>query len=189
MRRVQQNQLAKIRLRTWANKMRRGQAMVETCLAVVFVSLILFGFFQLSQMLTARILLDHAAARAARARAVGMNEFMCLKSARVAMIPVAGKRVWPDENEEAFDEASRVPIYLCTDNEAIARGVLEYERWGTMKVNVDALGGLASKVEGKIEMDLPRFFSIGENKDNPIRMEGANEIEAHFPLYMNDQGR
>ena len=189
MRRVQLNRLTKIRSRIWASKMRRGQAMVETCLAIVFVSLILFGFFQLSHMLTARILLDHAAARAARARSVGMNDFMCLKSARVAMIPVAGKRVWPDENEEAFDEASRVPIYLCTDNEAIARGVLEYERWDTMKVDVDALGGLSAKVESNLAMDLPRFFSIGDSEDNLIRMEGANEIEAHFPLYMNDQGR
>lgn len=170
--------------------MRRGQAMVETCLAIVFVSLILFGFFELSRMVEARILLGHAAARAARARTVGMNDFMCLKSARVAMIPVAGRRMWPeDEDGGEFDEASRVPIYLCTDNEAIARGVLEYERWDEMAVEVDAGGGLASKVGAWIAMDLPRFLSWGDNEDKAIRMEGANEIEAHFPLYMNDQGR
>lgn len=189
MPRVRWNRLAKIQLRIWASKMRRGQAMVETMLTVVFVTVILFGLFQLAHMLSVRILLDHAAARAARARAVGMNDFMCLKSARVAMIPVAGKRVWPDENEDEFDEASRVPIYMCTDNEAIARGVLEYERWDMMKVAVDSNGGVTPKVETQIELDIPRFFTVGDGKENPIRMEGANEIESHFPLYMNDQGR
>ena len=169
--------------------MRRGQAMVETMLAVVFVTVILFGFFQLSHLLTARILLDHAAARAARARAVGMNDFMCLKSARVAMIPVAGKRTWPGEEEDEFEEASRVPIYMCTDNEAIARGVLEYERWETMHLGVDASGGISPRVDADVEIEVPRFFSLGEDASDVIQMKGASEMEAHFPLYMNDQGR
>ena len=168
--------------------MRRGQAMVETMLAVVFVTFILFGLLQLSHLLTARILLDHAAARAARARAVGFNDFMCLKSARVAMIPVAGKMVWPDEGE-AFNEASRVPDYLNAENEPLARGILEYERWQTMDVAVESGGGVSPAVEASIGLDIPRFFGYGDGNENPIRMEGAAELESHFPLYMNDQGR
>lgn len=168
--------------------MRRGQAMVETMLAVVFVTFILFGLFQLSHLLTARILLDHAAARAARARAVGFNDFMCLKSARVAVIPVAGKMVWPDDGEP-FAEASRIPDYLSAENEPLARGILEYERWQTMDVAVESGGGVSPTVESAIGLDIPRFFGYGDGDENPIRMEGAAEMESHFPLYMNDQGR
>ncbi len=168
--------------------MRRGQAMVETMLAVVFVTFILFGLLQLSHMLTARILLDHAAARAARARAVGFNDFMCLKSARVAMIPVAGKMLWPDD-DESFDEASRVPDYLSAEDESLARGVLEYERWQTMDVAVESGFGVSPVVESALALDIPRFFGYGDGNENPIRMEGAAEMESHYPLYMNDQGR
>ncbi len=168
--------------------MRRGQAMVETMLAVVFVTFILFGLLQLSHMLTARILLDHAAARAARARAVGFNDFMCLKSARVAMIPVAGKMLWPDDGEE-FDEASRVPDYLSAENESLARGIFEYERWQTMEVSVKSGTGVSPTVEAALGLDIPRFFSYGDGDENPIRMECAAEMESHYPLYMNDQGR
>ena len=126
--------------------MRRGQAMVETMLAVVFVTVILFGLLQLSHLLTTKILLDHAAARAARAKSVGFNDFM-------------------------------------------ARGVLEYERWEAMKVDVSSGGGVGATVDASIQLDVPRFFSYGDGNEDPIRMEGAAEIESHFPLYMNDQGR
>ena len=67
-----------------------GQAMVETVLAVLIISFLFLALFKLSHMLTGKIMLEHAAMRVARARAVGMNEFMCLKAARVAVIPVAG---------------------------------------------------------------------------------------------------
>ena len=74
--------------------------MVETVLAVLVVSAVFFGLFRLSRLLTGKILLEHAAMRVARARAVGFNDFMCRKTARVAVIPVAGKRLWPDPEKE-----------------------------------------------------------------------------------------
>lgn len=166
--------------------MRRGQTMLETALAVLFVTFVFLGLFQLSHMLTAKILLDHAAARAARAKAVGFNDFMCLKSARVATIPVAGKRLWPEEG--GFVEASRVPIYMCTDNEALARGVLEYERWNAMRTSVGADGGLAATVDSSVRLAIPRFWSRKEDADSPIRLTGEAAIEAHFPFYMEDSG-
>ena len=100
--------------------MRRGQAMIETVLAVLFITFVFLGLFQLSQMLTARILLDHAAARAARAKAVGFNAFMCRKAARVATIPIAGRRLWPDDLEGA-SEVSRVPIPVDAERADRAR--------------------------------------------------------------------
>ena len=78
--------------------------MLETALAVLFITVLFLVVFQVAHMVTTKILLDHAAARAARAKSVGFNEWMCLKSARVAMIPVAGRRLWPEEGE--YDERS-----------------------------------------------------------------------------------
>lgn len=145
--------------------------MVETVIAVVFLSFAFLGLVQLSQMLRSRILLDHAAARAARAHAVGLNEFMCLKVARAAMIPVAGKCLWPEGVEDGWSEAARVPIYLASPNEPRARGVLDYELWRNMSVDVD--GGFGDTVEASINLHTDDF-----------NVDGRAEIESHFPLYM-----
>ena len=47
---------------------RRGQAMLETALAVLFITVLFLVVFQVAHMVTTKILLDHAAARAARAK-------------------------------------------------------------------------------------------------------------------------
>ena len=156
--------------------MRCGQAMIETVLAVLFITFLFLITYRVERMLSARILLDHAAARAARAKAVGFNDYMCRKTARVAAIPVAGRRLWPADG--GFDEVSRVPIYLSTENEALARGVLEYEGWRTMGIDVSSGGGLSASVESTVRM-----------RTDDFDMEGAAAVESHFPFYMNDQGR
>lgn len=165
---------------------RRGQAMLETALAVLFITILFLGVFQIAHMVTTKILLDHAAARAARAKAVGFNEWMCLKSARVAMIPVAGRRLWPVDGE--YREASLVPIYMTTEHESMARGILEYERWGSMDVDVDSGLGLNAAVKSSVSLDIPRFYSQGDEESDTIEIRGESEIESHYPLYMNDQG-
>ncbi len=155
--------------------MRRGQAMVETVLACLFIMSIFLVAFQLLRMETARILLDHAAARAARARAVGFNDFMCLKSARAAMIPVSGPRIWPDDS---VDEVSRVPAYLSADDESLARGILDYEYWRTTSFSVGSGSGVGAVATSRIVMHADDFS-----------MDGKAEVESHFPFYMYDQGR
>ena len=165
--------------------MRRGQAMVETVLAVIFITVVFLGLFHLSQILSARIMLDHAAARAARARAVGFNRFMCLKTARVAMMPVAGRRLWPQD--ESVDEAARVPIYLSTDNEALARGVLEYDRWNALGFLVRSSLGISPVSESKVGLDIPSLLS--RDGDRGLEMTGEAAVESHYPYYMNDEGR
>ena len=50
--------------------LRRGQAMVESVMAVLVISLVFFGLFYLSHLLTVKILLSHAAARSARMEGV-----------------------------------------------------------------------------------------------------------------------
>ena len=131
--------------------------MVETVLAVLVVSFMFFVLFSLSHLLTGKILVEHAAMRVARARAVGFNDFMCVKTARVAVIPVAGKRLWPvDDSFTTANELARVRTYLESPDAPRANGLLDYEYWHTM--DVDAGDGGQSvvvlktgwfKVEGK----------------------------------------
>ena len=182
--------------------MRKGQAMLETVLAVLFITTIFLGLFQLSHTVTAKILLDHAAARAARAKAVGFNDFMCVKSARVALIPVSGRRLTPDEQTftgEGFadygsitadTELSRIPTYLATENEATAAGVLDYRGWHDLGFRVTSEIGESPVARADVEMTLPRLTSWGDTKteDRPIEVSGHAEIESHFPFYMFNQG-
>ena len=153
--------------------------MVETVLAVLFVSLLFLALFRLSCMLTSKVMLQHAAMRVARARSVGFNDYMCRKSARVAVIPVAGRRTWPAEGEiDAAMEEARVSAYMATADEAEARGVLDYERWGALRV--DPGDGRSSDVS----MDFEMFD--GEWK---LGLSGEAGVESNHLLYMNDAGR
>lgn len=171
--------------RAWSvRRFRRGQAMLETALAVLFITFIFLMVFQVAHTVTAKILLDHAAARAARAKAVGFNDWMCLKSARVAMIPVAGVRTWPDGG--ALAEASLVPAYMQTENVAMANGILEYDGWQDMDVSVRA--GVGSEIDASVSLGVPRFYSRGEDDSDMVDVTGEARIESHFPLYMFDQG-
>ena len=147
--------------------------MVETVIAVLAITFIFLCLFKLSQLLTGKIMLEHAAMRVARARVVGFNDFMCRKAARVAVIPAAGKRVWPADGEE-FDygmELARIGIYMNTPDAAVANGVMEYEGWRTLKV--DAGTG-----------DDSRVSMYGDWFD----LEGRAGIEGNYQFYMNDSG-
>ena len=150
---------------------RRGQAMVEALLAVLVITAIFFALFRLSRMLTGKIMLEHAAMRVARARAVGMNEFMCEKVARVAVIPVAGKRIWPDENDERrnISETALARMYMRTINWSYADGLLRYENWDRLSVNP---AGGATRTEMKTD-----WFDL----------KGEAEVDTP-PIYMNNLG-
>ncbi len=147
--------------------------MLEALLAVCLVTSAFLALFTLSQMLTGKILLQHAAMRAARARAVGFNDFMCRKSARVAVIPVAGRRLWPVGDDEFgwAEEDARVRDYLCAPDGARARAILEYEKWGALGVKP----GDGTKATTSMKTDW--FDLVGEAG-----------IEPHATLYMRNLG-
>jgi len=156
--------------------MRRAQAMVETLIAMLVILLVFTGAHLVSRMVASRTLLEHAAARAARAKAVGFNDFMCEKTALSAMIPVAGERLWPEE--PGFDEAARVPIFLSAEDWGMANAVLDYEHWHTTDIDVRSDAGLAPVAEARVEMSTGDFD-----------VTGKAQVESHFPFYMNDEGR
>ena len=121
---------------------RSGQAFLETFLTLLLLCVLLFGFLQIALAFGEREFLHHAAARAARARAVGFNPWMAEKAARVAAIPVSG-RLLADEvgrpapsaadGDAAADaaafERARIPAYLAAENRARAGWILDYEEW------------------------------------------------------------
>lgn len=153
--------------------------MIETVIAVLVVALIFIALFKLSNLLTGKILLEHAAMRVARARTVGLNEYMCLKAARVALIPVAGTRIWP-VGEDALDwreELSRLPEYMYSENDAYARAILDYEKWSTIKVTPH--DGTSSRVSIAVSLF---------DDDDTFRLEGKAGVEANASLYMSDMG-
>ena len=152
----------------------KGQALLETVLAVVVLAAIFFGLFSLSRRLTAQTLMDHAAARAARARSVGLNKFMCRKAARIATIPIAGRIISPEELGDA-DEVARAAIYMVARDEGVAAGVLDYENWHGMEFDYGDSGD-----ETITKISIP--YGNGE-------ITGEARIESHWPFWMEDGGR
>lgn len=153
--------------------------MIETVLAVLVISFLFLTLFKLSYMLTGKVLLEHAAMRVARARTVGLNEFMCQKAARVAVIPVAGERLWPTGDEFDWNmELHRIPEYMESENNAYARGILDYEGWD--RLGVDPGDGTDSRVR--------LGFSIFDDAFT-FDLEGRAGVEPNATLYMTDAGR
>lgn len=151
---------------------RSGQSMIETLIASIVVVFGFLALFRLSHMLSGKILLEHAAMRAARARAVGFNDFMCLKAARVAAIPACGRRLWPEGDEfDAGMELARIPIYLATPTPAVARGALEYDGWRRLSVDAE------DSVDCRTSLSTDWF-----------NLEGRAAVEDNAALYMNRMG-
>ena len=152
-------------------RLRRGQSMVEGMLGIIFVSFVLFVSIYIVRMLTARILLDHAAARAARARAVGFNDFMCVKSSLVALIPVSGPRALPFQINE---EAERIPLFLASESWEKANGILDYEWWDGAQLHIDEHTGFLD----------PSIDTTTTLTTDDFTVHGSAAIESHYPLYM-----
>lgn len=147
----------------------RGQAMIESCIVIVFLCLLFLGLFQLIHAHVAREVLYHAAARAARAKTVGFNQWMVTKTMRVAAIPDAGtltqpNTVGPDTllrnalatlgpgalwdfalhsapRAPSIDtELARIPEYLASANNARASNILDYDKWNTVTLDPITIG-------------------------------------------------
>ncbi len=132
--------------------------MIESMLVLLLMAVVFFGMFQFFYAAAARDILDHSAARAARARAVGFNHWMVNKAARVAAIPVSGKMLMPQnvpqdpgraalanqarpgvawdmalrsapQSQKAQLENALIPEYMGSPHSNQARQILDYEAW------------------------------------------------------------
>lgn len=151
---------------------RRGQSIIETMVAAVVLTVAFLCLFRLSHTLTGKILAEYAAMRVARARTVGLNDFMCLKAARVAMIPVSGALIWPNFGSLSHEEErGRAANYLAAPNHPVANGVLQYDGWSNL--SVDPGKGDRAKIRMQNE-----WFDV----------TGSAATECNFEYYMDDMG-
>lgn len=202
-----------------AARAKKGQSLIEACIAMAVICLVFFGLFQLSQLAAAREILHHAAARGARAKTVGFNRFMVAKAVRVAAIPNSGRMTEPvfvNENwalrdmvatmqpGELWDEvlnntdpvsaqenleSARIPWYMGAENWARAEYILDYEDWDAIGTSVPSLIADGSIIDVNVSQRYPlriplhRTFYAGDTVD----LRGLSSIEAHYPLYLDDQ--
>ena len=173
-----------------------GQAIIEACFAIVGVSLIFFGLLQVAQLLGAREILDHAAARGARARTVGLNRWMVSKVVDVAAIPNCGRMTAPEyENinpwlrdlvanftpgdiwdralhavpisRESEIERARIPDYLGAENQPRARFILNYADWDSLSHWSGNGGGIPG----------------GDSEDTLIRFHVGQDYRLWVPMH------
>jgi len=75
-----------------------GQALIESCIVIGLICLLLMGLFQLVQLFMAQEIMDYAAGRGARAKAVGFNDFMVAKTVCIGAIANAGALTFPERS-------------------------------------------------------------------------------------------
>ncbi len=193
-------------------RLRAGQALIESCLAVVLLCLILMGVLQLVRAFAAAEILDHAAAAAARAHAVGFNPFMVFKTARAASIPAAGRLTHPppppasgaaiwgtaragDLMDLAFRAApvapqlaiehSRIPLYLGARRYGELGSILNYEQWDTFhRPIVTEFGETLLQVALRHERPMRFPFWRAFSSRDTLRLESRVTMDNHSPLYL-----
>ena len=158
---------------------KRGQAMIESVLVIILACFCFLALFQYANIFANKAVLTHAAARAARTRAVGFNRWMVYKSARVAAIPACGKRITPafagvdpaitaalgrNRVGDIWDlalksstrspgiqlELARLPDYMDSVNGPTASHILDYELWDSLDVQIDETANLDGTLPGKL---------------------------------------
>lgn len=180
------------------------------------ICLIFMGLLQISHLFAAREILHHAAARAARARTVGFNQFMVNKAARVAAIPVAGKMLEPAFVNEDMTlrnmiatlkpgalwsaaleaqpvsaqynlERARIPEYLASENGARALHILDYSNWDSIAVS-DSTTILDPVIHINARLDYPLWAPMHRTfyAADTVELTGESYLENHYPLYIDE---
>ena len=174
---------------------RRGQAIIETVLAVLVITFVFLMLFNLSHVLTGKILVEHAAMRVARARAVGFNDFMILKTARLGAMSVSGEcytRMNDDRAPSTATLVSRMGSYLQTASPSETEGILDFELWrdGNLGWSCAEPHGDVCELTMHVWQKQPVFNSINPQgapaRDDAamITLHGEAKIESHYPFYL-----
>ena len=167
---------------------RKGQAMVETVVVTFFLCLAFFLVYEYANLLTARTMMDYAAARAARARTVGFNGFMVTKTVRVATAGVAGECLSHDDKGDDLSTGaliSRMGSYLEAENESVTKGILDFELWDACKLgwSVDESRGENADLILRV-WQRRNLYGSGDDATDFHEVRGEAGIESHYPLYL-----
>ena len=186
-----------------SRRTRSGQAYLETFLVLLVLLLVLFGLLQVALSYGDREVLHHAAARAARAKAVGFNDWMATKAARVAASPSCGHLLSDGLGYDAGTggtaadfERERIPEYLAAENYARSQYILDYEEWSRGSLRVQTSGSLfgggvlhaSADFDAPLRMPFAGWFVPAARRDENgvprIRLERSAPAGEHATLYL-----
>jgi len=169
----------------------RGQALIESCIVIGLICLLLMGLFQLAQLFLAQEILDYAAGRGARAKAVGFNDFMVSKTVRIGAIANAGALMVPERTgggpwaQWTSHESPRIPHYLQSDEWELD-SILNYAQWESIWWSCPASD--ADILHFEVNQAVPLMFFSNVFKAffsaSTVPMQGVVDIENHYPLYL-----
>lgn len=165
-----------------------GQAILESLLVLLVLLAAFFFFYDFAYATVTQIHLNNAAARVARADAVGFNSFQRNKSLRVGMIPVSGKRLVPEPERGRLtpsQELAYVRTYLASETYADSKGVLDYERWNNLSHHTRHRGNLCY-VDAHFELPIlmPWRFAnfLGFGKEGGSTSPETQAIRSHWVI-------
>lgn len=176
------------------HRRRSGQTMIESVLALIAILLVFLALFNLSDLIRTKLLVENAAVKCARARAVGYNDFMLRKIARLATMPVAGECLTPaDSGDGKLSYAARyyrIGDYLMSGYETQANAILDFDYWQHGNTAVSASAG-RSPATATVTQRRPRLFDFGvltggakPNAEDHAAISATATAEAHYPDYL-----
>ena len=154
---------------------------------MLFVLLAFMAVFRYADNLRAKLALEYAAFRCARARTVGYNDYKILKTARLATMSVAGECLveGPDGTKLSTGSmAGRMSAYLSSRNDGEAGNILDFEHWAddvTFLVRPKLSG---SEITVEVDQRRPQAFSVEDGERALLR--GECTMEAHYPSYLSE---
>ena len=177
------------------NKNEKGQVIVENLFCILLVCMIFFGVMQLFFMFIADSVISYSAFVSTRSRSVGYKNYLTVRTAEVATIPAAGKRILPDELPGGYTNyhGFRILIneYFSGDRK------LQYEYWSHDNIDRPNTSPFQKKQKTSLKMIHESALSTVKTKvifkdyplALPMRLINFNieytdiEGEAVFPNY------
>lgn len=170
--------------------------MIESIIAMIVILLLFLALFNLSDQVRAKLLVENAAAKCARARAVGYNDFMVRKIAKLSTMPAAGKCLTPSDEEGATlstqSRSGRIDDYLMSEYEAQADAILDFDLWRDGKTFIHATSG-SSPATATVVQHRPKttgfdalIFGVknGASDGGETPISASATVEAHYPDYL-----
>lgn len=170
-----------------------GQAMVESILAMFVILLVFLAIFSLSDQIRVKLLVENAAVKCARARAVGYNDFMLKKIARLTTMPASGECYTSADDEgrtlSLRSRYNRIDDYLMSEYEAQAKAILDFEYWRNGDTIIQATSGNSPATATVTQRRADDFnFNILIKKDKEsgrkVNISSTATVEAHYPDYL-----
>lgn len=183
-----------IQWKSFAACHRRGQTLVESAIAIMIVSLILFGMLQVAVAYQAEQVQKWAIFAAARARVVGFNDGVVHKAWAVANILNCGAMEAPTpgltELQQSALEDQAIPLFFQTAGTVSELSPqLDYTDWETLQALPAA--GAGDLYTADIQQDFPLriaslfpFLSASFGGTNLV-LRTPVSLENHFPYYLD----